>query len=160
MVRYLKLKLRPIDRTKLDKYKYIAMVDTQPRTGNNSLPATRVPDLVIDHHSMIAPTKKVPFVDIRLAYGATATLLTEYLFHFGLEIDRNLATALLYGIKSETIRTGKSTPKGYTRESLFDAWTRYLKPPSDIAATSETAQQSIAGAAMLTPLEKIGSTNR
>ena len=65
----------------------------------------------------------------------------------GKELDpRRLANLLKqYGIKSETIRIGESTPKGYTRESLYDAWTRYCGP-SDIAATSATAQQSIAGA--------------
>ena len=59
---------------------------------------------------------------------------------------RRLANLLKqYGIKSETIRIGETTPKGYTRKSLHDAWTRYCGP-SDIAATSATAQQSIAGA--------------
>lgn len=64
----------------------------------------------------------------------------------GKELDpRRLANLLKpYGIKSATIRIGESTPRGYTRESLFDTWTRYLNPPK--AATSATAQQSIAGA--------------
>jgi nanoRNase/pAp phosphatase (c-di-AMP/oligoRNAs hydrolase) len=56
---------------------------------------------------MIAPTRKVPFTDIRSDYGATATILAEYLFQFGLEVDKNLATALLYGIKSETQDLGR-----------------------------------------------------
>ena len=109
MVKYLKLKLRPIDRVRIQDYTYVALVDTQPRTGNNSLPVDRIPDIVIDHHPMIKPTRKVPFADIRLEYGATATIMTEYLFHFGLEIDRNLATALLYGIKSETQDLGRES---------------------------------------------------
>lgn len=107
MVKYLKLQLKPIDEVDIDAYDRIAMVDTQPKTGNNALPAKYVPDLVIDHHPIIAPTKKVPFVDIRLDYGATASILAEYLFQFDLPIDKNLATALLYGIKSETQDLGR-----------------------------------------------------
>lgn len=107
MVKYLHLKLRPIDRIRFSDYSKIALVDTQPRTGNNALPKSRVADLVIDHHPMIKPTRRVPFADIRTEYGATATILAEYLFHFDLPIDRNLATALLYAIKSETQDLGR-----------------------------------------------------
>lgn len=102
MVKCLKLKLTPIQELKLSDFDAVALVDTQPSTGNNALPSKRIPDLVIDHHSIIAPSRKVPFLDIREQYGATASILTQYLFHFGLDIDQNLATALLYGIKSET----------------------------------------------------------
>ncbi|MCB0309349.1 MAG: DHH family phosphoesterase [Bdellovibrionales bacterium] len=102
MVKYLNLKLTPIDKIKLSEFDAIAMVDTQPRTGNNSLPSSRIPDLVIDHHPVTKPSRSVPFLDIREGYGATASILTQYLFHFGLDVDQNLATALLYGIKSET----------------------------------------------------------
>ncbi len=107
MVKYLKLDLKPIDRVKVENFSAVALVDTQPRTGNNSLPRRRIPDIVIDHHPMISPTKMVPFADIRTEYGATASILVEYLFHFGLDIDRNLGTALLYGIKSETQDLGR-----------------------------------------------------
>jgi len=107
MVRYLELDLKPVEKIQFEDFGQIALVDTQPKTGNNSLPNRRVPDLVIDHHPIIKPTKRVPFADIRMEYGATASILTEYLFHFGLEINKNLATALLYGIKSETQDLGR-----------------------------------------------------
>lgn len=107
MVRYLDLKLKSIERIRVQEYDKIALVDTQPRTGNNDLPSKVVPDLVIDHHPMIKPTRQVPFADVRIEYGATATILSQYLFHFGLEVDKNLATALLYGIKSETQDLGR-----------------------------------------------------
>jgi nanoRNase/pAp phosphatase (c-di-AMP/oligoRNAs hydrolase) len=102
MVKYLKLKVKPLDQIDFDQYSKVALLDTQPRTGNNSLPKRRIPDLVIDHHPMTRPTKAVPFAEIRTEYGATATILSEYLQYFGLEVPKNLATALLYGIKSET----------------------------------------------------------
>lgn len=107
MVKYLKLKLTHTSEIKFEKYDRIAMCDTQPTTGNNSLPDNIVPDLIIDHHPMIKATKDVPFVEIRLDYGATASILCEYLIKFDLKIDENLATALLYGIKSETQDLGR-----------------------------------------------------
>ncbi|HMQ11145.1 MAG TPA: DHH family phosphoesterase [Oligoflexia bacterium] len=107
MVKYLKLKLIPVDKVKFSKYDKIAMCDTQPTTGNNALPDGIVPDLVIDHHPKIKATKDVPYVDIRLDYGATASILCEYLDKFDLQIDQSLATALLYGIKSETQDLGR-----------------------------------------------------
>jgi len=50
-----------------------ALVDTQPRTGNNQLPDTATPDLVIDHHPLRKATQGAAFHDVRPTYGATAT---------------------------------------------------------------------------------------
>ncbi len=107
MVRYLGLDLKRVEASDFDQFDRIALVDTQPATGNNPLPAKKIPDLVIDHHPIIRPTRKVEHVDIREGYGATATILSQYMFQFGLDVDRNLATALLYGIKSETQDLGR-----------------------------------------------------
>jgi Protein of unknown function (DUF3631) len=55
--------------------------------------------------------------------------------------DRGLATRLRqYSIKPKVIRIGEATPRGYTRESFFDAWQAYIPPPS--AATSATCTTS------------------
>ena len=45
-----------------------------------------------------------------------------------------------YGVKSRVIRTGDHTYRGYTRDDLYDAFTRYLVPPLPPAesVTSET----------------------
>ncbi len=83
-----------------------ALVDMQPRTGNNSFPAKRKPLIVIDHH-ILRKTTKADFIDVRTDYGATATLLTEYLLESGLEISSKMATALSYGISSETQDLGR-----------------------------------------------------
>lgn len=48
-----------------------------------------------------------------------------------------------YGIKPRVVRIGDSTPRGYLREDLHDAWSRYLpSAPGDSAtsATSATAE--------------------
>ena len=40
---------------------------------------------------------------MRVRYGATATIMTEYLISADERISERLATALLYGIKSDTL---------------------------------------------------------
>jgi hypothetical protein len=43
--------------------------------------------------------------------------------------DRGLARRLrAYDIKSRTVRISDATPRGYAREDLWDAWSRYLPP--------------------------------
>jgi nanoRNase/pAp phosphatase (c-di-AMP/oligoRNAs hydrolase) len=102
MVRSLHLELSHIRHLSLKRYAHFALVDTQPRTGNNQLPADIVPDLVIDHHPVRKATLASPLVDVRPGYGATATVLGEYLLAAELRPTHALATALIYAIRSET----------------------------------------------------------
>lgn len=106
MLKHLKLKLSHIGRIRVKRYEHIALVDTQPGAGNNSLPPTVKPTIVIDHHPLLKSTKAA-FVDVRTDYGATATIVTEYLLNSGLAIPTNMATALSYGISSETQDLGR-----------------------------------------------------
>jgi nanoRNase/pAp phosphatase (c-di-AMP/oligoRNAs hydrolase) len=94
--------LKPLEELDFASYDAFALVDTQPRTGNNSLPFGRVPAVVIDHHPMRGATRRVKFHDIRTRYGATATMLYEYLKAARFRMDPDLATALFYGIQAET----------------------------------------------------------
>ena len=90
------------------QFQLIVTVDTQPRTGNNSLPEDLVPHMVIDHHPRHkGRTKGVAWVDIRPRYGATATIVYEYLQALQLAIDRKLATAIVYAIRTETHELGR-----------------------------------------------------
>ncbi len=61
-----------------------------------------------------------------------------------------------YGIKPRTIRVGDSTPRGYVREDLHDAWSRYLPPSPQAAATSATAQQRALCSACGEPMIMVG----
>jgi nanoRNase/pAp phosphatase (c-di-AMP/oligoRNAs hydrolase) len=78
-------------------------VDTQPRSGNNQLPSRVIPDVVIDHHPIRANTQTGPFFDVRPKYGATATIVAEYMIAAGVQPTHALATALVYAIRSETL---------------------------------------------------------
>jgi nanoRNase/pAp phosphatase (c-di-AMP/oligoRNAs hydrolase) len=102
MVRSLHLKLSHVRHLNVRRYQRFALVDTQPRTGNNQLPDDVQPDLVIDHHPVRKPTLAAAFVDVRPTYGATATVMGEYLLAAGIRPTHGLATALIYAIRSET----------------------------------------------------------
>lgn len=53
--------------------------------------------------------------------------------------SRGLAARLKkYGVTPKTVRLGDTTPKGYAREDLHDAWERYLSSHLHRAATSAT----------------------
>lgn len=109
LVRYLSVNLRTASEVDFNSYDLIAMVDTQPWTGNNCLPAEMEPDIVIDHHKCRRRTRQCRFTDIRSRYGATVTILYEYLQEAGIKIDSMLATAILYAIRSDTQDFGRDT---------------------------------------------------
>jgi nanoRNase/pAp phosphatase (c-di-AMP/oligoRNAs hydrolase) len=97
----------------------VILVDTQPGRKNNSLPPGVVPAAVIDHHPDWGTNEGVPFVDLRESYGATSTILTEYLQEAEVAIEPRVATALFYGISSETRQLGRETKPGDIVASQF-----------------------------------------
>lgn len=99
---YLGLNFRPFDRIDPAKFDAVALVDTQPNAGNNSLPTEIKPDIVLDHHPLLPSTRGVTFTDVRRKYGAVSTILFEYLKALDLSPDPPLATALLYAIRTDT----------------------------------------------------------
>lgn len=78
----------------------IICVDTQKHGGN-------VTDFIgdeiacIDHHPTFVPME-YKYQDIRMT-GACATLIAEYYSLSGITPDRDVATALLYGLKMDTL---------------------------------------------------------
>ena len=109
MVKALGIEVRTITPEDLDEFDGLALVDVQPSVFGDP-PPTRVttPDVVIDHHPERGGYDAV-LKDLRPSYGATSTILTEYLRASGLEMRPKLATALLYGIKSDTQLLGRDT---------------------------------------------------
>ncbi len=102
LVRVLKLPVVPLSRVALKDFDLIAMVDTQPEQGNHSLPEAHFPDVVIDHHPERPETRLAVVSDVGRDTGATSTVVTDYLRASGLDIPSPIATALFYGIKSDT----------------------------------------------------------
>jgi nanoRNase/pAp phosphatase (c-di-AMP/oligoRNAs hydrolase) len=99
MVQLLEIEVVRANGGLLDDYDKIAMVDVQPPYFNGRLHHA---DIVIDHHPGYT-TGNAGFEDVRVRYGATSTILTEYLISAGERVSERLATALLYGIKSDTL---------------------------------------------------------
>lgn len=87
----------------LDKYSAVALVDTQPGAGNNRLPSEHPLQIAIDHHHPIREIiQTVQYVDIQPEVGATVTLLYKYLETAEIDPDPILATAMFYGLKTDT----------------------------------------------------------
>ena len=113
MLRHLRIHTVKLTESTIKRSGSIVLIDTQPMTGNNSLPRGVKAKGVIDHHPL-RKTTKAPFLDVRPNYGANATIMTEYLVASGLDIPANLATALFYGIGSETQDLGREASEADT----------------------------------------------
>ncbi|MEJ2199803.1 MAG: DHH family phosphoesterase, partial [Desulfuromonadaceae bacterium] len=108
MVQKLEIQSEAIEQLDLNRFQVVCMVDTQPGTGNNSYPVDRPVHLIIDHHPGRGHNiHQCPWVDIRDNYGASATILFEYLLTQNVSINTKLATILFYAIKSETQDLGR-----------------------------------------------------
>jgi len=109
MVQALGIEVRTITSEELDEFDGLALVDVQPTVFGDNPPARLLSvDLVIDHHPE-RPGYDAVIRDIRVSYGATATIITEYLQAADIDIRPKLGTALLYGIKSDTQLLGRDT---------------------------------------------------
>ncbi|MFB6074482.1 MAG: DHH family phosphoesterase [Haloarculaceae archaeon] len=87
--------------TDLETYDGVALVDHSRPGVNDQLPADLDVDVVIDHHPPRAPIE-ARFVDLRSEVGATSTMLVEYLRQFDPELEPDVATGLLFGIRVDT----------------------------------------------------------
>jgi len=101
-VNVLSLDLRNVEHhEELEEFDGLALVDHSRPGVNDQLPAETPVDIVIDHHPPRMPVD-ARFVDLRSDVGATSTLLVDYLDQFGLVDERNVATAILFGIHVDT----------------------------------------------------------
>jgi nanoRNase/pAp phosphatase (c-di-AMP/oligoRNAs hydrolase) len=99
MVEALEIEVEQVTPDTLKSYDALAMVDIQPPFCEEALPQIAV---VIDHHPE-AKGWRAPFRDVRPTYGATSTIMTEYLRAAEAKITERVATALFYGIKTDTL---------------------------------------------------------
>jgi len=102
-VNLLDIKMEHLTAEALAKCNYLALVDCSgPGANNDIAPQTKI-NIIIDHHKEgkhIATQST--FVDIRPGVGATASILTQYLQELDVPVDKRVATALLYGIRTDT----------------------------------------------------------
>jgi nanoRNase/pAp phosphatase (c-di-AMP/oligoRNAs hydrolase) len=140
MVRYLKIDVRPVVDISRRGFQIAALIDTQPGAGHLTLPGWIRPEIIIDHHIPVyEESLEAAFVDIRTEYGSTSSILAEYLMESGLpSLDPEVATALLYGIKSDTRDLGRETGSRDIAAYIFlfpkvqfNVLTRIEHPPRD-----------------------------
>ncbi len=105
------INLLQIDMCKLDEpkahsledFKKIALIDCSMPGENNLLPKDSDVTIIIDHHPAEMKAVHAEYIDIRPNAGATATIMTKYLQELDIPISKDLATALLYGIRTDTL---------------------------------------------------------
>ncbi len=105
MVRLLGIKMKKLNRLNLERYDALALVDGQPGAGNT--PNLEY-DIIIDHHPRRRDTH-APLTVINPKIGVTATILVSWLREGKVSLTAPLATALTYGISSETENLGRET---------------------------------------------------
>ena len=100
MIRYTRLHMTAFTPGMEANYQRLAMVDSQPHHSPlfQELPFS----ILIDHHPLPERPAGVSYTDIRPEYGATCTLLAEYLYNLGIRPGKLLAAALQFGIKTDT----------------------------------------------------------
>lgn len=119
LVDYLGDPLLPLVDSQVDSAEPVALVDTQPGTGNNPFPVSRRALLVLDHHPLRQETADAVFSDIRIDLGATSTILTGYFRAAGITPPTQLATALFYGIKADTLGLSRATSAQDTKAYFY-----------------------------------------
>ncbi len=98
MIQLFDVTLIHISKIDVHLYNKIAILDSQP--DHNESFKGLVYNVIIDHHEPGACT--APFMDIRPNYGATSSIMTEYLKSAKIKPSERIATALLHGIKTDT----------------------------------------------------------
>ena len=103
MVRELGIPMERLESIVLADFDCVALVDTQPGFGHTFVPPGLRVDIVLDHHVCAeANLGGVAFVDVRPDVGATSSLMAGHLLEAGVTPSREVATALAYGIKTDT----------------------------------------------------------
>jgi nanoRNase/pAp phosphatase (c-di-AMP/oligoRNAs hydrolase) len=105
----------------LSKFSAVVFVDYQPGSRHEFHGYDSLPTVVIDHHHPLSEHTRQPalYTDIRLNVGATVTMVYQYLYAAQAQIDPVLATAMFYGLRSDT--------NGLSRGATLDDGLVYVK---------------------------------
>ncbi|HOO46384.1 MAG TPA: bifunctional oligoribonuclease/PAP phosphatase NrnA [Deltaproteobacteria bacterium] len=119
MVKLLDIDMVPLGGISTRNYSVIAVVDCQPHTGNLHLAKGVRPNIIIDHHPLRKSSENAEFIDVRRGIGSTSTIIAQYIRLLGIEMDKKVATALFYGIKSDTRDLGRQSTDADIRASVY-----------------------------------------
>ena len=125
----------------------LALVDHSIPGRNNQVPSDTNVDIVIDHHP--AEDIDARFVDHREELGAAATILTEYVRALDIDLGTDLATALLFAIRSDTLdflrgaTSEEYDAAGHLHEYADQEMLRQLSTPSITGGTLDAISAAI-----------------
>jgi nanoRNase/pAp phosphatase (c-di-AMP/oligoRNAs hydrolase) len=129
----------------LRRFKYLSLVDTSTPEPSIELPAELKPLTIVDHHRGAA--MEAPFVDVRTSLGASSTIYAEYMAQGFAPLDdvrrddERVATALLFGIQTDTDDFALATPADFAAAA-------YLKGHCDVDALKRIGRRIISASAM------------
>lgn len=128
----------PVARLPWEQFDCVALVDTQPDVKNHSLPPGKPVSVVIDHHPIFRRSAAaVPLYDVRRGFGATTTMVVQYLRALDTPLDPKVATALFYGIASDTRNLNRMTYPADVEAYL------YLFPLVDLQALADITRPRV-----------------
>jgi len=120
MIRELSIDIRPCSEYSMNENHKIVIVDGCK--GNKNVTDLIGDEVaVIDHHQVEKPDD-VPFADIRSSYGACSTVIFSYYEKFGIDVPRNVATAMMIGINMDTALLTRGV-SSYDIEAYADLYT-------------------------------------
>lgn len=106
MLRYLRIPILAWSADLAHHYQRFAIVDSQPH--HNPAFSDVHFSVIIDHHPLPDVPYGADFEEIRPNWGATSTMFTEFLYNAEIRPGRRLATALQYGIRTDTNTFGRN----------------------------------------------------
>ena len=138
LVNLLEIKMEKMDPAVLQECTYLALVDSPAPGVNNTLSSKTRVHIVIDHHEdgKLAESPAL-FVDSRPGIGATASILSQYLQELDISVDKQVATGLLYGIRSDT----RDFSRNVTPQDLINA--AFLLPLTDNSLLDQIMSPSL-----------------
>lgn len=107
MIRYTRLHMLRFKPSMLKNYTHFAVVDSQP-SHHPEFEGIKF-SIIIDHHPVVTEPETAPLQDIKPEYGATSTMMTEYLYNLDIRLGVRLATALQFGIRTDTLAFQRHT---------------------------------------------------
>ena len=139
MAELLGIRVTRVTPAEVSGFEKVIAVDMQPRGIDHPPPRFGI----IDHHPRRDDDLAADFADIRPEYGAASTMVTEYLRVDGeSQVHQKLATALLYGIRTDTDTLLRNASAADVQAYAF------LQDRADLALLRRIARPSLPAASV------------
>jgi nanoRNase/pAp phosphatase (c-di-AMP/oligoRNAs hydrolase) len=102
MLRWLRVQIVASYKVDYRTHDLVVVVDTHPGSGTCRLPEGVTADVVVDHHPCEEPCEGAAVAFLDPEFGATSTMVGWLLLENGIPVPERVATALVYGIKTDT----------------------------------------------------------